>query len=164
MKFKQHIILIFILILIWLLNTSSFDPVLTAIGLGIAITISLLFFRKNNVFAGIRLTPKAFIYTFLYLIVFAIELVKANIDVAFRVIQPKMPINPGIVKVKTSLKSPMGRMILCNSITLTPGTFTIELNGDTVYIHWIDVKSTDIVENTKNIVSKFEKYLKEIYG
>lgn len=58
----------------------------------------------------------------------------------------------------------MGRMVLANSITLTPGTLTIDIKDDTLYIHWIDVQSEDINEATKAIVRKFEKYLEKIYG
>jgi multicomponent Na+:H+ antiporter subunit E len=62
-----------------------------------------------------------------------IEIIKANLDVALRVIKPVIPINPGIVKVKTKLKTPMGRLILTNSITLTPGTLTVDIK----MIHYI---------------------------
>jgi len=92
------------------------------------------------------------------------ELLKSNIDVALRVINPRLPINPGIVKVKTSLKSPLGRAVLANSITLTPGTLTVEMKNDYFYIHWIDVTSDDIEGATKAIVSHFEKYLETIFG
>ncbi len=77
---------------------------------------------------------------------------------------PSLPINPGIVKVKTKLKSKMGRMILANSITLTPGTLTVDVQEDTFYIHWIDVETEDIDKATEKITRKFEKYLEVIYG
>lgn len=110
------------------------------------------------------MTPKAFIYTLVYLLVFAWELLKSNLDVARRVLSPGLPINSGIVEVKTKLTSPMGRMILANSITLTPGTLTVDIESDSLYIHWIDVKSDDINAATDAIVRKFEKYLEVIYG
>ncbi len=74
---------------------------------------------------------------------FALGLVKANFDVASRVITGK--INPGIVKVKTGLKSDFAVTMLANSITLTPGTLTVDLddNSNDLYIHWIDVKNSD---------------------
>jgi multicomponent Na+:H+ antiporter subunit E len=53
---------------------------------------------------------------------------------------------------------------VANSITLTPGTITVDIKDDTLYIHWIDVTSTDIEEATKNIVVSFEKYLEVMYG
>jgi len=110
-----------------------------------------------------KITPKSFIYTFIYLFVFIVELIKANIDVTKRVLSPSLPINPGIVKVETQLKSKMARLILANSITLTPGTFTLEVHENTFYIHWIDVISADKDHATEKLVRKFEKLLEEIY-
>ncbi|MBU1535998.1 Na+/H+ antiporter subunit E, partial [Myxococcota bacterium] len=77
---------------------------------------------------------------------------------------PKLNINPGIVKVKTTLKSPMGRLLLANSITLTPGTLTVEIEGEYLFIHWIDVSSTDVDAASEKIVKGFEKYLEVFYG
>jgi len=62
------------------------------------------------------------------------------------------------------LKSKIGRVILADSITLTPGTFTLDLKDDSMFIHWVDVKSTDLEKSTQLIVNKFEKYLEVMYG
>ena len=78
--------------------------------------------------------------------------------------KPSLPINPGIVKTQTVLKSKMGRMILANSITLTPGTLTVDIEDDILYIHWVDVCCEDIDKATAAIVGKFEKILVKIYG
>ena len=91
-------------------------------------------------------------------------MIKSNLDVARRVISPKLPINPGIVEVKTKLQSKIARVILADSITLTPGTFTIEIEDDSLFIHCIDVQSTDLEKNTQLIVEKFEKYSEVMYG
>jgi len=100
-----------------------------------------------------------------YVPVFLWECFKANIDVALRVLNPKMPIKPGIVKVKTSLKSDTALTFLANSITLTPGTFCVDISQKegVLYIHWINVKSTDTEQATKLIVEKFERILKRIF-
>jgi len=134
------------------------------IGALLSLGISLIFCSRCDVFSELKLTPAALIYTFIYIIVFLYELIKSNLDVARRVITPALPIKPGIVEVKTRLRSKMGRMILANSITLTPGTLTIDMVEDTLYIHWIDVKTENIEEATEKIVRKFEKYLEKIYG
>ena len=101
-----------------------------------------------------------FIY---YVPVFLIYCLKANLDVVYRVLNVNLPIRPGIVKVKTTLKSDMGRTFLANSITLTPGTLTVDIIDDDMYIHWIAVASDDPAEQTKMIVSRFEKILKRIF-
>ena len=86
-----------------------------------------------------------------YLPRFLWECVKANIDVAYRVVHPSLPINPGIVKVKTGLKSDTGLTFLANSITLTPGTMSVDVDREKgfLYIHWIDVKDKDVEAATK---------------
>jgi multicomponent Na+:H+ antiporter subunit E len=98
-----------------------------------------------------------------YLIVFLIALVQSNLDVAKRVLTPSLPINPGIVKFKTKLKTNYSKMILANSITLTPGTLSIDIVDDTFYIHWIDVKSTDPEKAFTEIAENFEKILLKIF-
>jgi multicomponent Na+:H+ antiporter subunit E len=58
----------------------------------------------------------------------------------------------------------MGRMLLANSITLTPGTLTVELDGEWLYVHWVNVQSPDIEGATASIVAGFERYLGVMYG
>lgn len=164
MKVKNVIIAFIILFLFWLLLNDSIAQEVIISGIVASLVIALLVCSRCDVFSELKLTPKAFAYTFVYLFVFLWELIKSNIDVALRVISPSLPINPGIVEVKTRLKSKMGRMILADSITLTPGTFTLEIKGDTLFIHWIDVKAQDVEQATKEIIRKFEKYLEVIYG
>jgi len=164
MKFKNIFVAFLVILLGWMLLTWSLELQSILLGVGISAVLSLLLCGSCTLFNEINLTPKAFAYSFWYLIVFLIELVKANIDVTRRVLSPSMPINPGIVKVETTLKSKMARLILANSITLTPGTFTIEINDDALYVHWIDVESEDVNGATKAIVSKFEKLLEVMYG
>ena len=99
-----------------------------------------------------------------YVPVFFYYVIKANIDVVYRALHPKMPIRPGIVKIKTNLKSESGITALANSITLTPGTLTVDLTDDGyLYIHWIYVRSDDIDTATQCIASRFEWFLQKIF-
>ena len=81
----------------------------------------------------------------------------------YRVIHPKMPVKPGIVKVKSSLKTDIGKVFLANSITMTPGTITVDIIDDYFYVHWIYVYSKDPAIYTQKILGRFEKYLKRIF-
>jgi len=159
---KSFLFFIFLLI-VWILLAGT-DQQEIIIGIIVSLLLTIIFFSKATIFSEFKLNPKAIYYSIIYIFVFSWELLKSNLDVAFRVIHPTIPINPGIVKVKTKLKSKLGRTILANSITLTPGTLTVETNGEDYYIHWIDVTSDDIEGATKQIVSKFEKYLEVIFG
>ena len=161
---KNLFISVLLLTGVWLLLNASLSPVVVVSGLGAALIIAVFFSVRHPVFKDMKLNPKAIIYLFIYFFVFTLELLKANFDVARRVLSPSLPINPGIVEVKTKLKSKIGRLALANSITLTPGTLTVDIKDDSLFIHWIDVTSTDIKGATKKIVENFEKYLEVIYG
>jgi len=88
---------------------------------------------------------------------------RANLDVAVRVIHPDVPIRPGIVKVRTTLKSDMAKTFLANSITLTPGTLTIDIDGDDFYVHWINIHTDDAARQTAEICGRFEPLLRRIF-
>jgi len=108
---------------------------------------------------------KRYLWFFYYIPIFIWECFKANVDVAYRVAHPNLPIKPGIVKVKTILKSNSGLTFLANSITLTPGTLTVDVDRENgfLYVHWIKVRDKDIEGATRLIVHKFEKILKRIF-
>lgn len=163
-KFKNWFIMFLITLIVWILlsNALSLDTLIP--GVIVAALVGILFCPRCEVFSEVKLTPKAFVFTFLYLVVFFIDLIKSNLDVTRRVLSPSLPINPGIVEVKTKLTSKFGRMLLANSITLTPGTLTVEVVNDSFFIHWIDVKDDSVEAASKAIVEKFEKYLEVIYG
>jgi len=132
------------------------------VGVVASLITSLLFTRFfiKNVYKLIQL--HRYYWFIVYLIVFIWECIKANIDVAYRVLHPAMPIRPGIVKVKTTLKSDMAKMLLANSITMTPGTISVDIIDDYLYIHWIYIRSEDPEVYTKIITGAFEKYIKRI--
>ncbi|MBU4343491.1 MAG: Na+/H+ antiporter subunit E [Candidatus Omnitrophica bacterium] len=119
------------------------------------------FVKRTHLFAH----PGRYLWFLYYIPIFAWECFKANIDVAYRVIHPDLPIHPGIVKVRTTLTSDTALTFLANSITLTPGTLTVDVDKENgyLYIHWIEVKDKDINKATKLIVEKFEKILKRIF-
>ncbi|MFC1807482.1 Na+/H+ antiporter subunit E [Candidatus Omnitrophota bacterium] len=100
-----------------------------------------------------------------YVPVFIWEVIKANFDVAYRVLHPNLLIKPGIVKVRTELKTDVALTFLANSITLTPGTMTVDIDKDNgiLYIHWINTNVEDIDATTKSIVERFETILKKIF-
>jgi len=133
-------------------------------GVAVAALVALFTLRMDPVLGDIKLTPKSFLYLLIYIFVFIKELVISNFDVARRVVDPKLPIKPGIIKVKTILHSNIGKTILANSITLTPGTLTVDIKDEYLYIHWIEIKHNDLEGATRDIVAKFEKYLEVIFG
>lgn len=109
-------------------------------------------------------TPSRCLWFIAYAGLLAWAIVKANLDVAWRLLHPDLPIRPGIVKVRTSLRSPVAIAALANSITLTPGTLTVGATEDGVlYVHCIWVDSTDVEEATRRIVRPFERFIRNVW-
>ena len=161
-KFKSFFYLTGILVILWFFLTNSKNPQEVITGVLLSIVLGLML---SEYFSGIGLpapTPTRCFYTIVYIFFLFKEIIVSNFDVAYRVLHPDMPIRPGIVVVKTKLKSDIAKLILANSITLTPGTFTLGFIGDTLLIHWINVQG-DNGEGTELIGKKFEYYLTKIF-
>jgi len=150
-----------IFVSLYIFWTHSLNPGNLLIISAAALGVSYLFVEKSNLPA---LTLKKVMYSIAYVGYLFMAIIRSTLDVARRVVQKEIPLNPGIVKVKTRLKSKAGRMILANSITLTPGTLSVDVQGNDYFIHWIDVTAVDEEEATKEIVAGFEKYLEVIFG
>ena len=156
-------------LVIWILLTWPFvngrlDVQVVLAGVVASAIVALLFHELLPAEHHVFLSPKRIIWFLLYVPVFSYYVLKANFDVVYRALHPKMPIRPGIVKIKTHLQSESAITALANSITLTPGTLTVDLTEDgTLYIHWINVRSDDVEEATRLIAQKFEYFLERIF-
>lgn len=147
----------------WLGFTSTFQWQEILAG-GVVTLIIAVFTTTWFTKLGLKfLMPGRLFHVVRYFLIFIIELIKANLNVARIVIHPKLPIEPGIVKFESTLQSEMAKMLLANSITLTPGTLTVDIVDNTFYIHWLEVSTTKPEESYREIGEKFEKILKEIF-
>jgi len=144
------------LFVVWIALTLSFSNQELTTGFVVSFTIAYIYTTNYKSIDEFRLRPIVYLQ---YLVIFIKNLILSNLDVAKRVIDPKLPINPGIVEIKTNLKEDYKKLILANSITLTPGTITMDVQGDRMFIHWIDVTSTDIDKASEEIAGDFEKIL-----
>lgn len=145
---------------------SPWDVQSILLGLGAAALVAIVLpgvITRRYAFKA--LNPVRWFWALVYLAVFFYYVIKANLEVAYIVLHPELPIRPGIVKVRTSLKTTAGRVALANSITLTPGTFTVDLDDEqgVLYVHWLTVKSDDEEEARRKIVGRFEPLLKRIF-
>lgn len=131
------------------------------IGLGVAfisaVIVSGYLPFDSRIFNPIRLAKGiAYAPYFLW------KMIVANIEIALIVISPVLRIKPSIVKGKTNLKSKEGKLLLTSSITLTPGTLSIEQKDDEVYIHRVNTDKTGEEETTAEVIHPFEKFLKGV--
>ena len=110
------------------------------------------------------LQPARYFWAAVYLPVFGYYVVLASFDVMYRTLHPAMPIRPGIVKVKTNLQSESARTALASSITLTPGTLSVDINEDGIlYVHWINVQSEEQEAASQQILGRFEWFIQRVF-
>jgi multicomponent Na+:H+ antiporter subunit E len=160
---KQRIGYWMLSFLLWLCLTWTLYPPSLIIGIIISLIVAIVFGGYFSYQPIKILQPHRLLWLLIYIPVYTWECLKANLDVAYRVIHPEMPLKPGIVKVKTTLKSDIAKTFLANSITMTPGTMSVDVVDDILYIHWIWVHEEDIEKATKIIVGPFEKYIANIF-
>ena len=161
----SRIVTFFISFILWELLSFSLDWQHLVIGLLVSFIVALMMGDMFTDQAHKWFSPKRYFWFIVFMLVFIWECLKANIDVALRILKPRMPINPGIVKIKTNLKTETGLTFLANFITLTPGTFSVDIDKENgyLYIHWIDVQTEDVEEASRIIAFRFEKILKEVF-
>ena len=152
----------------WMLLTWSVAPQELAAGAVVSLAAALFsarFFIHEKAFW--LLIPKRLGALIAYIPVFLWELIKANWDVAKRCYGGCKNVNPGIVKIPVNVESEYGQSMLANSITLTPGTITMEIteeDGQTYYyVHWIDVTAPSGKEAGDAIKGTLEKWVGRIF-
>ncbi|ETW98571.1 MAG: hypothetical protein ETSY1_18250 [Candidatus Entotheonella factor] len=136
-----------ILFAFWVVLSGKFDAFHLGIGVVSAVCIALgthnLLLRAPAIVPGYRHPLAAISWgrLLLYAPWLAWQVVLSGVQVAWLVLQPKMPISPCMVQFETDLPHELARMTLANSITLTPGTVTLDVEGDTFIVHALTASS-----------------------
>ncbi|MBT8439103.1 MAG: Na+/H+ antiporter subunit E [Gammaproteobacteria bacterium] len=147
--------------LLWFLLTGTLHSDELVAGALVSSIVAFLTLERTSIFSAINISFQTPFALLLYLFEFYKTLVIANFDMARRVITPSLPINPNIITVKTTLKSDLGKMLLANSITLTPGTLSVDVDGDDILVHWVDCPpDCDTQMATQLIAASFEKHIR----
>ena len=144
--------------LAWIIFNGKVTTEIVIFGIVIAAAV----FAFTCKFMGYSLKKEKMLYRksfliFRYIGVLMVEIIKANADVVKFIFNDKEVVEPVIVTFQTNLKSELSRVILANSITLTPGTITISLEGDELVVHCLDKSLAEGMED-----SIFVKLLEEI--
>lgn len=159
-EFKPYLLVYASCLLLWLLLNGSLKAEVIVSGMLLALVVTILT-RRIDMFDAVIVSFGALLSLLSYLLYFFTALLRANLDMARRVLSPSLPINPEIIEIHTSLKSDLGRLLLANSITLTPGTLTVDVIDDRFIIHWIDCRpGTDLQQATRMIAAGFEYHIR----
>lgn len=153
-----------ILFIVWTVANGTLAIPVLLLGLVITYVLARTFAARSDTWRRISWTPRALRHFVAYTGVFLIELVKANLMMMRIVYSPRIAITPGIVKIRTRLRSPIGRLSLANTIALTPGSLVLDIEDDTLFIHWLDVQTTDMDAATKALAGPYEKHLEHVFG
>ncbi|MFB6087649.1 MAG: Na+/H+ antiporter subunit E [Haloarculaceae archaeon] len=132
------------------------------IGLGVGLPIAFVFRRFYRTDIAFVERAVALPSALIYLVLFLWELLTANLDVAYRVLAPSMPIEPDVVEVPLRVETDVAITTIANSITLTPGTLTMEYESrtNTLYVHAIDGRDHDAVREP---IRRWEDYALRIF-
>ena len=127
---------------LWLLLSGHYVPLMIGFGVLSCITIVLIAARLDVVdHEAVPLQLR--IGWFGYIVWLAKEIIKANIDVAKIVLNPKLPISPTMIWVPATQRTDVGKVIYANSITLTPGTVSVEIEDGKILVHAITREMAD---------------------
>lgn len=127
-----------VLFLFWIAITASVKPASLITG---AICSALTAASSFHLMAGDRqvgVPLRAVIRFPLFALALVWEIVRANLDVALIIIRPSLPIDPRVIEYHTFLTGELERTVLADVFTLTPGTVTLQLEGETLYVHCLD--------------------------
>jgi multicomponent Na+:H+ antiporter subunit E len=128
--------LLFALCSLWLALSGQFEPLLLVLGLLSCVFVLIVALRMDVVDEEGQMYGHLLLHRVpSYWLWLLWEIIKSNLDVTRRILDPKMPISPSIAPLPASQRSELGRVIYANSITLTPGTITISLDATDVLVH-----------------------------
>ena len=147
----------------WLLFTANLSLNSLSLGFFFSLLVALLtyslFFHEKE--ADKRaLLPRVYLLGW-YILVIIYKMYIASFEVLFSVLRGD--INPRVVHFRTRLKSDLARVVLANSITLTPGTIAMHLDDDHLIVHWLNAKTRHSKYAGELIKGQFEKLLKRIF-
>ena len=129
----------FVFFLIWIIFNGQFTFEIAAFGVVIAGLMYLFICKFLNYYPKTDLLLcKKFFLVLQYVFVLITEIIKANFAVIRMIMSSRYEIEPAIVRFKTDLKTTPARVLLANSITLTPGTITVSLEEDEYVVHCLD--------------------------
>ncbi len=143
-----------LLFIVWIGLTNSLDYQELIIGAVVSIIISYYFTKDKKIdlvkelIKYVKLTP-----------LFVKNLIIANIEVAKIVLSPKINIDSKVIKLKLDTINDIDKLLIANAITLTPGTITIDIDNDDIYVHILDIKTTNINIQQEMVIDSYKAKL-----
>lgn len=129
---------------LWLLLSGYFDNA-TLIGFGIAsVVLTVWLSDRAGVLDPEGVPTRVFPGIIGYMVWLTLEIGKANLAVAREVIRPTLKLSPKMIHIPAHQSSDLGKTIFANSITLTPGTVTVDLHNGSILVHALTEELADV--------------------
>ena len=164
----ERLVLFVISFVFWLMLAWPVSPVDgtllvgdIAAGVLVSIVVALVMHEIIRVKFIRLVNPRSWFWLIIYGFVFFYYVIKGGLDVSYRVLHPRMPIRPGIIRIQSRLQTETGKSALANSITLTPGTLTID--DGIFYVHWLNILSLEEEQAAKLVLRRFEWFIQRIF-
>lgn len=131
-----------LLFVLWLLLSGHLGPLLLFLGILSCLFVAWLSHKLA------LLDPNSYTLRFnlklpRFLPWFFLEVIKSNLEVSWRILHPKLPINPNISTVPVSQHSDVGKTVYANCITLTPGTYSLDISAEGIEVHSLTKELAD---------------------
>ena len=123
------------LLVLWIMLSGHYTLLQLSLGILSVLIVTIVSSRMNLIIFDQPILQLYFIKFIPYGFWLMIQILKSNIDVCIRILNPKLPINPQLVTVKSTQASNLAKVIYANSITLTPGTISIDIDGSEIEVH-----------------------------
>lgn len=133
--FFHKISLIISLAVLWVMLSGHYTSLQLSLGFLSVLIVAIISSRMNLIIYDQPILQLYFLKFIPYWLWLSLQVLKSNIDVCKRILNPRLPINPQLIIVKASQASNLAKVIYANSITLTPGTISIDLDGSNIGVH-----------------------------
>jgi len=139
----------------WVMMSGQFDPI--HLGLGLILSFFVAWINSGHS----AFVPRFFLWgrIFLYLPWLFGKIVQSSLHVTKLILDPRLPIHPRLIRYESKLQEIPAVVLLGNSITLTPGTITAEVNGQVLLVHALDEASGEDVTS-----GRLESKIAKIFG
>jgi len=145
-----------LLFVLWMILTLNFQIPNILVGMAVSFSIALLYVKLFTHKEFEFINP---VWLMVYLYILLKNLIISNIQISTMILRSDMKLSPAIIAVKTNLESDWKKLLLANSVTLTPGTLTLDIKDDTLFIHVIAYNEN---LNKENIIKEFEDIIAKI--
>ncbi len=162
----RHLIVSAMALTVWLMLAPFMSMEYLVAGILVCAGVGIAFGRSAFAEAGWSfLSPKRWFYFMVYLLVLVRGITLAGLLLARMILKRNILISPGVVAIPTHLKKRWEITLLANSITLTPGTFFLDMNEkeNVLYVHWISMQSEKVADTRRMITESYEKILSKVF-